>query len=112
MFHPSHRPFPKDFLLETGKSILLTVKEMFAVLHALDTWLPHFAGCRLVIYGDNTGVVQGLKHSSIEGPAMSPLGDIVMIFAIHDIVIESNWIPSKDFFFSRCTIKRSERKID
>lgn len=63
---------------------------MLAVLHALHTWLPHFAGCRLVIYGDNTGVVQGLKHSSIEGPAIDPLRDIVMIFAIHDIVIESN----------------------
>lgn len=65
---------------------------MLAVLHALHTWLPHFAGCRLMVYGDNTGVVQGLKHSSIEGPAMDPLRD--------------------GKFPSRCTIERSERQID
>lgn len=73
---------------------------MFAVLHALKTWLPFLAGCRLIIYGDNTGVVQGLKHSSIIGPAMDSLREIVMIFATHDIVIESNWIPSKENFLA------------
>ena len=68
---------------------------MFAVLHALSTWLPLLARSRLIIYGDNTGVVQGLKHSSIVGPAMDPLRKIAMILATYDIVIESNWIPSK-----------------
>ena len=78
----------------------ITVKEMFAVLHALSTWLPLLARSRLIIYGDNTGVVQGLKHSSIVGPAMDPLRKIAMILATHDIVIESNWIPSKENFLA------------
>lgn len=89
----------------------ITVKEMLAVLHALHTWLPHFAGCQLVVYGDNTGVVQGLKHSSIEGPAMDPLRDIVIIFAIHDIVIESNWIPSKNFFLADILSRGQKEKL-
>lgn len=68
----------------------ITVKKMFAILHAFKTWLPLLAGCRLISYGDNTGVVQGLKHSRIVRPALDPLREIVMIFATHDIVIKLN----------------------
>lgn len=93
---PVSQAFSERFSTRNRKKHI-TVKEMFAVLHALKTWLPFLAGCRLIIYGDNTGVVQGLKHSSIIGPAMDPLREIVMIFATHDIVIESGFHPRKIF---------------
>lgn len=73
----------------------ITVKEMFAVLHVLNTWLPLLAQSHLIIYGDNTGVLQGLKRSSIIGPAMDPRRKIVMILSTHDIFIG---IPSKGKF--------------
>jgi len=41
------------------------VKEMAAVLHALTTWLPLFAGCNLTIYGDNAAVVAGTNKTSM-----------------------------------------------
>lgn len=78
----------------------ITVKEMSAVLYALNTWLLLFADSHLITYGDNTGVVQGLKHSSNIGPAMDPLREIVMILSTHNIVIESNWILSKENFLA------------
>ena len=63
---------------------------MFAVFHVLNTWLSLLVWSRFIIYRDNTGVVQGLKHYSIVGPAMNTLKKIAMILATHDIVIESN----------------------
>ena len=65
---------------------------MFAIFHVLSTWLSLLARSCLIIYGDNTGVVQGLKYFSIVGPAMDPYRKIAIILATHDIVIESNWI--------------------
>ena len=74
----------------------INVKEMMAVLHALRKWLPIFKGSKLVIYGDNQAVVNGLRNGSIRGPAMKPLRDIAMLLALHDIVIESHWISSRE----------------
>ena len=66
----------------------INVKEMMTILHALRKWLPIFKGSKLVIYGDNQAVVNGLRNGSIRGPAMKPLRDIAMLLALHDIVIE------------------------
>lgn len=74
----------------------ITVKEMMAVLHALQKWGHVFEGTRLVIHGDNTGVVNGLENLSIRGPALDALREAIMILAVRDIVIESHWLPSKE----------------
>lgn len=74
----------------------ITVKEMMAVLHALQLWAQEFEGALLIIHGDNTGVVNGLQNLSIRGPALKPLQEIAMILALHDIVIESRWLPSEE----------------
>lgn len=42
---------------------------------------------------------------------MDPLRDIVIIFAIHDIVIESNWIPSKIFFLADILSRGQKEKL-
>lgn len=74
----------------------ITVKEMMAVLHALQLWAPKLERTRLIIHGDNTGVVNGLQNLSIRGPALDPLREIAMILALRDIVIESIWLPSEE----------------
>jgi len=63
----------------------IDVKEMAAVLHALTTWLPLFAGCNLTIYGDNAAVVAGINKTSMRGGAMLPLRRIALLAAAHDI---------------------------
>ncbi len=68
------------------------LKEMSAVLLALKKWYRQLARSKLLIFGDNFGVVQGLTHFSIRGAAMSPLRKIAMMLALYNIVIESQWI--------------------
>jgi len=74
----------------------INVKEMAAFLHALTTWLSHFAGCNLTIYGDNAAVVAGLNKTSMRGGAMLPLRRIALLAAAHDICIHAQWISTTE----------------
>ncbi|MCJ1470059.1 hypothetical protein MMC07_008704, partial [Pseudocyphellaria aurata] len=67
-----------------------------AVLHALQLWTQALKGAHLKIYGDNTGVVNGLQNHSIRGPALQPLREIAMILALHDITIELLWLALEE----------------
>lgn len=64
-------------------------------MHALQTWRKKFKGKRLIIYRDNTGVVNGLENTFIRGPAIDVLREVTMILALEDIIIESHWLLSK-----------------
>lgn len=77
-----------------GKHI--TVKETMAVLHALQKWTQEFKKARLIIHGDNTGVVNGLKSLAVCGPALDLLQNVIMILALQDIIVESYWLSSED----------------
>ena len=70
-------------------------REMLAVKLAVKRWLPRLAGSRIVIHCDNAAVVSGLKKSTIHGPAMSPLRQLTLLFAVHDIAVVPIWIPTK-----------------
>ena len=70
-------------------------KEMKAVLHAIQLWLDRLRGSKLILYCDNDACVHGLQKSSIRGPAMAPLRDIVMLLAKNDIHLVPIWIPTK-----------------
>ena len=73
----------------------IQVKEMREVLEALRQWLPHFEGNKVIIHCDNQAVCSGLIKGTIHGPAMAPLRDVVMLFALHDIIVEVEWLDSK-----------------
>lgn len=75
-------------------------KEMTAVLITIKKWLPEIAGSGLVIYGNNFLIVQGLKHTSMKGRSMIPLRKIATIVALHNIHLETIWIPSKENFLA------------
>ena len=70
-------------------------KEMKAVLHALQIWLSQLRGSRLILYCDNDACIHGLHKSTIWGPAMARLRDVVMLLAAHDIYLVPTWIPTK-----------------
>lgn len=70
-------------------------KEMKAVHHAIRLWLRRLQGSRLVLYCDNDACVHGLRKTSIRGPAMAPLRDVVMLLAKYDIDLIPTWIPTK-----------------
>lgn len=71
-------------------------KEMYAILFAIRKWLSRLRGAHLTIHCDNGGAVDGLKKTSMQGNAMTPLRQIVMLFAIHDIRTIIVWIPTKE----------------
>ena len=89
----------------------INTKEMFAVLFAIRKWLHHFKGARLIIYGDNFAVIQGITHSSIRGRAMTPLRKMVMLFALNDIMPEAIWIPSKVNFLADVLSRGNPKKL-
>lgn len=70
-------------------------REMLAVKFAVKRWLSLLAGSHIVIRCDNAAVVSGLKKSSIHGPAMSPLRQLTLLFAMHDIIVSAIWIPTR-----------------
>ena len=73
----------------------INTKKMFAALFAVRKWLHCLVGSRLIVYGDNFAVIQGIIHSSIRGRAMIPLRKMVKLFALNNIMTEAIWIPSK-----------------
>ena len=86
-------------------------KEMTAVKHAISIWLPSFIGCHLIIYGDNWAVSRGILKTSIRGLAMPALRSIAMMAAIHDITIESRWIPSYENELADALSREDFKKI-
>ena len=68
---------------------------MKAVLHAIQIWLGQLRGSRLVLYCDNDACIHGLRKSTVRGPAMALLRDVVMLLAVHDIYLIPTWIPTK-----------------
>lgn len=70
-------------------------KEMKAILHAIQLWLPKLQGIRLFLYCDNGACVYGLQKLSMNGPAMAPLRSIAMLLAKYDIMLTPTWIPTK-----------------
>ena len=67
-----------------------------AVLFALRQWRSKLAGTRLINHGDNHAVINGISHTSIQGQAMAPLRDIVLILAADDILLQPRWLPTKE----------------
>ena len=71
-------------------------KEMRAISHALQLWLDQLQGQQVILYCDNEDCVYGLQKSSICGSAMSPLQQIAMLMATHDVIVIPTWIPTKE----------------
>lgn len=73
----------------------INVKEITAILHTLQRWLPIIKGSCLILYCDNFAVAKGVEKTSIRGNAMHALRAITMLVAINDVKIESHWISTK-----------------
>ena len=73
-------------------------KEMTAILHAIQRWLPLCKGAHLLLYCDSFAVMSGFKKTSIRGGAMHPLRNIAMMAAVNDIEIEPHRLSTKENF--------------
>lgn len=89
----------------------INVKEMTAILHALQKWLSMVTRSYLILYCDNFAVATGVKKTSIRGNAMHALHTIVMIAALNDIEIESRWISTRQNAVADWLSRRKLQKI-
>lgn len=74
----------------------INVKEMIAVLVALEKWAPQLAGSHLHVFCDNTAVVSGLRRRTSRGRLMDILRKALLVAARYDIEIDPKWIPSAE----------------
>jgi len=70
-------------------------KEMYAVLHALRTWTTESRAGRIKLHCNKEAVVAALAKGSVKGQAFSPLRQIAMHIALHDIELHCRGIPTK-----------------
>ena len=69
---------------------------MYAVLHALRTWTTEPRPCRIKLHCDYEAVVAALEEASIKGQAISPLQQVAMHIALHNIDLHCVWILTKE----------------
>jgi len=66
---------------------------MYAVLHAFLLWHKYWKHGRVIPYGDNSAVINGINNKSIKGPAIRTLQTIILLAAAFDIELVATWIP-------------------
>jgi len=74
----------------------INFREMYAVLHALCTWTTDSRPGRIKLHCDNEAVVTALAQGSIKGQVISPLRQMAIHIALHDIDLHCIWILTKD----------------
>jgi len=66
------------------------------VLHILLTWTTESRACRIKLHCDYEAVMAALANGIIKGQAISPLRQVAMRIAIHDIHLHCVWILTKE----------------
>ena len=73
----------------------IQIKKMRKMLKALRQWLSHFENNKIIIHCDNQTVCSELIKDTIHDSTMTSLRDVIMLFALHDIIVEMKWLNSK-----------------
>jgi len=74
----------------------MNFEEMYTLLHSLHTWTTESRACRIKLHCYNEAVVAALAKGSIKCQAISPLQQIAMHIALHNIELHCMWIPTKE----------------
>jgi hypothetical protein len=69
---------------------------MYVVLYALCTSTTESTAGRIKLHCDNEAVVARLAKRIIESQAISPLRQIAIHIALHDIELHCIWIPTNE----------------
>ena len=89
----------------------INTKKIITVKHVFCTWLFSIYKCHVIIYGDNYVMVKKLHKISIRDDAMFFLWKIMMMIALNDIFIESQWIFTYENEFADVLSRRNFKKI-
>eukprot|EP00873_Tetraselmis_striata_P017437 jgi/Tetstr1/437701/TSEL_026356.t1 len=85
----------RGFWYEDDRSRHITWKELRAVRHAVESFLPQLRGRRVLLHEDNTAVVAALTNLTSRSPVMmEELRKLWHLLDIHDISIRPRYIQS------------------
>eukprot|EP00873_Tetraselmis_striata_P042594 jgi/Tetstr1/462858/TSEL_007807.t1 len=85
----------RGFWYEDDRAHDITWKELRAVRHAFESFLPHLRGRRVLLHEDNTAVVVALANLTSRSPVMmEELRKLWHLLDIHDISIMPRYIQS------------------
>eukprot|EP00873_Tetraselmis_striata_P016992 jgi/Tetstr1/437256/TSEL_025986.t1 len=83
----------RGFWYEDDRSHHITWKELRAVRHAVESFLPQLRGRRVLLHEDNTAVVAALTNLTSRSPVMmEELRKLWHLLDIHDISIRPRYI--------------------
>jgi Reverse transcriptase (RNA-dependent DNA polymerase) len=86
-------------------------KEMYAIYYALLLWCNHWQNNRVIIYCDNTTVVGALTKRSVRGSTIDPLQAILLIAALFNIDLVTQWIPTDDNFVADALSRHDFKRL-
>eukprot|EP00873_Tetraselmis_striata_P012742 jgi/Tetstr1/433006/TSEL_022343.t1 len=85
----------RGFCYEDDRAHHITWKELRAVRHAVESFLPQLRGRRVLLHKDNTAVVAALANLTSRSPVMmEELRKLWHLLDIHDISIRPRYIQS------------------
>eukprot|EP00873_Tetraselmis_striata_P017362 jgi/Tetstr1/437626/TSEL_026293.t1 len=84
----------RGFWYEDDRAHHITWKELRAVRHAVESFLPQLRGRHVLLHEDNTAVVAALANITSRSPVMmEELRKLWHLLDIHDISIRPRYIP-------------------
>ena len=85
----------RGFWTQTERGLHITHKELQAVRHAVQSFLPQLRGRRVVLDGDNQAVIHILTHLTSRSPTlMTELRKLWFLLDSEDIRLRSRWIST------------------
>jgi hypothetical protein len=89
----------------------INMKEILAVLKAIQLWGPQLTGQCLHLFINNTAVVGGIAKHTMKGPAMAPLRKILLVAARWDLELAPRWIPTNENALADALSHQEWRKL-
>ena len=85
----------RGFWYEEDRDAHITFKELKAVRYAVESFLPHLMGRRVLLHEDNTAVCAVLTHLTTRSPAMMvEVRKLWYLLDTHDIKLRAKYIRS------------------
>ena len=85
----------RGFFNVRDRALHITHKELMAVRHAVESFLPHVKGRRVVLDGDNQAVIHILSHLTSRSPdLMNELRKLWHLLDTGDIHLRPRWIST------------------
>ena len=89
----------------------INTKKMIIIKHAFCIWFFSIYEYHVIIYGDNYVMIKKLYKILIKNNAMFFLQKIMMMIALNDIFIKSQWIFTYENKFANVLSQKDFKKI-